>query len=98
MRDIQFGFGPRHSTSLHLDRLVERTRNLGEKRLTGAVFIDETKAFDTVSIDGLIYKLTPLNLSTYIVSHHNSGNGRSKRPTRRPRHLVACGLGWFRMD
>ena len=35
----QFGF--RHSTSLQLARLVERiTKNFGEKRLTGAVFLD----------------------------------------------------------
>ena len=31
MRDEQFGFGPRHITSLQLVRLVERiTRNFGE--------------------------------------------------------------------
>jgi hypothetical protein len=48
--------------------LVERiTRNFGEKRLTGAVFLDEAKAFDTVWIDGLLYKLTLLNFSSYIV-------------------------------
>jgi len=49
MRDQQFGFRPRHSTPLQLARLVERiTRNFGEKRLTGAVFLDVAKAFDTV--------------------------------------------------
>jgi hypothetical protein len=33
---------------LQLARLVERiTRNLGEKCLTGAVFLDVVKAFDT---------------------------------------------------
>ena len=53
MRDEQFGFRLRHSTSLQLARLVERiTRNFGEKRLTGAVFFDEAKAFDSVWIDG----------------------------------------------
>jgi hypothetical protein len=51
-----------------MTRLVERvTRNLGEKRLTGAVFVDVTKAFDTVCIDGILYKLTLLNLPSYIV-------------------------------
>jgi hypothetical protein len=35
MRDEQFGFRPKHSTSLQLGRLVERiTRNFSEKRLT----------------------------------------------------------------
>ena len=39
MRDKQFGFRPRHNTSLQLACLVERiTRNFGEKGLTGAVF------------------------------------------------------------
>jgi hypothetical protein len=68
MRDEPFGFRPKHSTSLQLVRLVERiTRNFGEKRLTGAVFLDVAKAFDTVWIDGLLYKLTLLNFPSYIV-------------------------------
>ena len=51
-----------HSTSLQLDRLVERiTRNFGEWRLTGMVFLDVAKAFDTVWIEGLLYNLTVLN-------------------------------------
>jgi hypothetical protein len=68
MRDEQFGFRPRHSTSLQLARLVKKiTRNYGEKRLTGAVFLDVAKAFDTVWIDGLPYKLTLLKFPSYIV-------------------------------
>jgi hypothetical protein len=48
-------------------RLFERiTRNLGEKRVTGAVFLDMVKAFDTVWI-GLPYKLMLLNFPSYIV-------------------------------
>jgi hypothetical protein len=45
MWDEKFGFRPRHSTPLQLDRPVERiTRNFGEKkRLTGAVFLDVEK-------------------------------------------------------
>jgi hypothetical protein len=68
MRDEQFGFRHRHSTSLQLARLVERiTRNFGEKMLTGAVFLDVAKAFDAAWIDGLLYTLTPLNFPSYIV-------------------------------
>jgi hypothetical protein len=49
MRDEQFEFRPRHSTFLQLACLVERNaRNFGEKKLTGAVFLDVVKAFDTV--------------------------------------------------
>ena len=68
MRDEHFEFRPRHSTSLQLTRLVKRiTRNFGEKRLTGPIFLDVAKAFDTDWIDGLLYKLTLLNLHSYIV-------------------------------
>jgi hypothetical protein len=67
MRNEQFRFRSRHSTSLQLARLVERiTRNFGEKRLTGAVFLDMAKAFDIIWIDGLLYKLTLLNFPSYI--------------------------------
>jgi hypothetical protein len=68
LRDEQFGFRPKHSTTLQLARLVERvSRNLGEKRLTGAVFLDVAKAFDTVWVDGLLYKLMALNFPSYPV-------------------------------
>jgi hypothetical protein len=62
---------------------------------------DVAKALNTVWIDVLLYKLTLLNVLSYIVrkSHHTSGVGLSKRPSRQPRHLVeACGLGWLRVD
>ena len=62
MRDEQLRFRPRRSTPWQLARLVETiTRNFGEKRLTGAVFLDVAKAFDTVWINGLLHKLTLLN-------------------------------------
>jgi hypothetical protein len=68
MRDEQFGFRLRHSRSLQLARIVERiTRNFGEKMLTGADFLDVAKTFDTVWIDGLLYKLTLLIFPSYIV-------------------------------
>jgi hypothetical protein len=53
---------------LQLASLVERiTRNFGEERLTGAVFVDVAKAFDTVWIDGHNCRLMLLNFPTYIV-------------------------------
>ena len=68
MRDEQFGFRPRHSTSLQLARLVEKiTRNFGENRLSCAVYIDLPKAFHTLWIDGLLYKLKLLNFPSYVV-------------------------------
>jgi hypothetical protein len=64
----QFGIHPRHSTPLQLARLHERiTRNSGEKRLTGAVFLDVAKAFDTVWVGDLLYNLTFKHFPSYIV-------------------------------
>jgi hypothetical protein len=53
---------------LQLARLIERiSRNLDEKRPTGAVFLDVAKAFDAVWVDGLAYKLMALNFPSYLV-------------------------------
>jgi hypothetical protein len=53
---------------LQLPHHVERiTRDFDEKRLTSAVFLDVVKALDTVWIDGLFYKLTILNLPSYLL-------------------------------
>ena len=47
--DEQFGLRPKHSTTLQLARLVEiLVRNFDQKRLTGAIFLNVTKAFDSV--------------------------------------------------
>jgi hypothetical protein len=102
MRDEKFGFLPWHSTSLQLARLVERlTRNFGEKRLTGAVFLDVTKAFDTVWIDGLLYTLTILNFPSYL-AHTISSYLRLRTFDVLPdghvissRHAGWSGAGWF---
>jgi hypothetical protein len=69
LRDEQFGFRPNHSTTLQLASLVERVnRNFDERRLTGAVFLDMAKAFDTVWVKGLLYKLTILSFPSYLVN------------------------------
>jgi len=61
LRNEKFGFKPKHTTTLQLTRLVERvSRNFGENRLTVAVFLDATNAFDTAWVDGLLYKLRVL--------------------------------------
>jgi hypothetical protein len=40
LRDEQFGFRPKHGSTLQLARLVERVnRNFDERRLTGALFL-----------------------------------------------------------
>jgi hypothetical protein len=68
LRYEQFGFRLKHSTALQLTRLVGRvSKNFDENRLTGAVFLDVAKAFDTVGVDGLLYKLTVPNFPSYLV-------------------------------
>jgi hypothetical protein len=68
LRDEQFWFRPRHNTTQQLACLVERVdRNFNERQLSGAVFLDVTKAFDTVWVNGLLYKLTVLNFQSYLV-------------------------------
>jgi hypothetical protein len=61
-----------HSTSQQLARLFERiNRNFGEKILTGAVFPDMAKAFDTAWIVFFLHKLTILNFPSYLsISSH----------------------------
>jgi hypothetical protein len=66
LRDEQFGFRHRHSTTLLPVRLVERVnKNSDEKRLTGVVFLDVAKAFDTLWVKGFLFKITILNFSFY---------------------------------
>ena len=61
LRDEQFRLKLKHSTAPQLARLVERvSRNFDKRRMTGAIFLDVTKAFDTVWVDGLLYNLTVL--------------------------------------
>jgi hypothetical protein len=56
-----------------LARLVERVnRNFDERRLTGAVFLDVDKAFNTVWVKGRLYKLTVLNVPSYLVKNISS--------------------------
>jgi hypothetical protein len=43
------------------------TRNFGQKRLTGALFLDVAKAFNNVWVDGLLFKLTALNFPSCLL-------------------------------
>jgi hypothetical protein len=99
LREEQFGYRPKHITSSYLSPLVERvTRNFGEKNLTGAKCLDVAKAFDTVWVDGLLFKLTVLNIPSYLVKIifsylHNRTLEASLLPYP---PAVACVLEWRR--
>jgi hypothetical protein len=95
LRNKQFGFQPRHSMMLQLAHLVERVnRNFHERWLTSVVFLDVAKAFDTVWVKGLLYKLTILNFPSYLMKtiSQTLTAVRSKRPSSQPHpHVVAWG-------
>jgi hypothetical protein len=55
LREAQFGFRSKQSTMLQLARLIEGANtNCDDRRLTGAVFLDAPKAFNTVWIKGFL--------------------------------------------
>ena len=58
----------KRSTSCHQRAVLLSGHHLPMySRLTGAVFLDVAKAFDTVWIEGLLYKLTVLNFPSNFV-------------------------------
>ncbi|KAG5676799.1 hypothetical protein PVAND_006607 [Polypedilum vanderplanki] len=58
----QFGFRSKHSTTLQIIRIVE-TASIGfnHNQSTGMVLLDIQKAFDSVWLNGLVFKLIKLN-------------------------------------
>jgi hypothetical protein len=63
-----FWFRLKHNTALQLACLVERvSRKFDENRLTCAVFLDVSKAFDTVWVDSILCKLTVLDFTSYLM-------------------------------
>jgi hypothetical protein len=71
--DEEFGFCPQHSTSdqiLHVTEFIAKSN--GQRHLTGAIFLDVAKAFDTVWHGGLVYKLHVAGVPLAMVKLINS--------------------------
>jgi hypothetical protein len=73
------------------------SRNFGEKRLTGVVFLDVAKVFDIEWVDSLLYNLTFLNFPSYFVNtissylHHWTFEASFRTDTS-PRRVMRAGV------
>lgn len=66
--DHQFGFRAQHSAQHQALRAVHQIRaNKAAKKSTGVVLLDIRKAFDSVWVDGMIWKLLRANINRYLV-------------------------------
>lgn len=64
----QFGFRNKHSTVHALLRLFEEAvMGFNDRKVTIAAFLDIEKAFDTMWVDGLIYKLIKMEFPKYLI-------------------------------
>jgi hypothetical protein len=100
LRHEQIGFRPKHSTSLYLARFVERViSHFGDEQLSVLDFFDVTNAFDTVWVDGLLFKAKVLIFRSYLVNIYplTFPTGRSSPLSKRPHvPVVACVCAWRR--
>lgn len=66
--DNQFGFRNKHSTTHALMRLFEESvLGFNENKITVAAFLDIEKAFDTMWVKGLIYKMLRMGFPHYLI-------------------------------
>ena len=66
--DIQFGFRKKHSTVSQLTRIVDHiSHGYNLRKHTGMALLDLEKAYDTVWITGLLYKLIDLKVPKYLL-------------------------------
>jgi hypothetical protein len=78
--DSQYGFRKSHSTELAATELIDRLKqNLDDKTTPFSVFLDLSKAFDTLNYDILLYKLQYYGVKGSSLNLFNSYlNGRSQ--------------------
>ncbi|XP_017892292.1 uncharacterized protein LOC108632312 [Ceratina calcarata] len=66
--DTQFGFKTNHSTTRAIHKLVsDINTDISNGKLVGAALLDLEKAFDSVWINGLIFRLIKKKFPTYLI-------------------------------
>ena len=69
IRPEQFGFRPKHSTTIQLVKVVDEISNALNRRFkTAAALLDVEKAFDKVWHDGLISKLISFGIPSQLIN------------------------------
>ena len=82
LSDKQFGFRPKRSTVTALSSFTDEVlHNMEKGRFCGAVFLDLTKAFDTVDHDILLTKLSILGICPSTLQWFRSYLGNRKQRT-----------------
>ena len=67
--DSQEGFRKRRGTGRCIYKLIDNVQNnIERKKVAAAPFIDLEKAFNTIWIDGLMYKLREAGINSYILN------------------------------
>ena len=73
LHPLQSGFRPGHSCHTALTHMVDRWLNaINKSQMTGAVFLDLAKAFDTVNHSLLLQKMSAYHFSSSTVDFFNS--------------------------
>ena len=94
---MQFGFRKNHSTEMATCYLFEKIKkNIDSGSAVGAVFLDLSKAFDTVNHSVLLSKVSNFNLSVEtmnLMESYLTGRKQCTRVGDRTSSFIGCSVG-----